>query len=415
MAAAGAILVLSTQGIETFVQQSVKYPLNATRIDTPATLPVSNLFRSQALTNGDTPPDFGMKTAVYNGLFAPNPHTAFPVIPSCSGANCTWQEHYSLGFCNNYTDITDQVRANSAQNHYSLPNGLILKTQDTVSGEVIHYYNASIKDVSNDGLDVSSNDYTLQMTFLAIHTSPDATKNSPVASRCTLGLCIRNYISASYGDGRLKEDIVPGSARTLTFSDACPVAGSDLTYTANDQSWEGFAIWLNTLVSGSYKTPNSIGEPFDASTDSRNAIYQALIGQRGDLDTQSLFDNVAESLTRAVRTSDATNNGSPGPVSTGTTYVNHIIVKVDWAWLSFPFTVWILTLLYLFAVIFMSRGHPSWKDETIATLCHGLDDTSMLGVASLQSVSDMEYKAKTLYVRLAALDSGYKLSKAAAP
>ena len=411
MAAAGAILVISTQGIETFVQQSVKYPLNATSIDTPATLPVSNLFKSAALTNGDTPPDFGMKTAVYNGLFASNPKTAYPVTPSCSGDNCTWQEHYSLGFCNHCTDITDQVHGNPAQTRYSLPNGLFLKTQDSVSGEAVHYYNASVENVSNDGLD----GYALRMTFLGIYTDPTATSTSPAASRCTLGLCVKHYLSASYSDGRLEEDTASGPALMLTWLNATPVVGSDVEYTALIQSWNGFATWLISLVSGSYSTPNSIGEPFYASTDSRDAVYQALIGQRGNLDPQSLFDNVAESLTKAVRTSDATNDGSHGPVATGATYVNKIIVKVDWAWLSFPIAIWILTLLYLFVVIFMSHGTPSWKDETIATLCHGLDDTSMLGVASLQSLSDMEHKAKTLYVRLAALDSGSKLSKAAGP
>ena len=422
VAAAGAILVISTQGIETFVQQSVKYPTNATRIDAQATLPVSNLFKSQGATNaGDTSPDFGLKAAVYNGLFASVPNTAYAVTPSCSGASCAWQEHYSLGFCNDCTDITDQVRSNSAQNHYSLPNGLILNTQDSVSGEAIRNYNASIKDVSNDGFDTFTNDYALQMTFLAIgsQTTISGTTETPglipAAARCTLSLCVREYTSANFEDGRLEENTKPGSAQTLTFDDAYPVHGSKVTYTADISSWNGFAVWLNTLISGSYKTPNGSGEPFTASTDSRDSIYQALIGQRDSLDLQSLFNNVAASLTKAVRTSDATDDGGPGPLATGATYVNNVIVKVDWAWLSFPIAIWILTLLYLFAVILMSRGTPSWKDETIATLCHGLDDTSMLGVASLQSLSDMEHKAKALYVRLAALDSGSKLSKAAGP
>ena len=422
MAAAGAFLVISTQGIETFVQQSVQYPTNATRTDAQAILPVSNLFKSRGTTNYDTSPDFGLKAAVYNGLFASEPYTAYPVTPSCRGDSCGWQEHYSLGFCNECTNITDQIRGNSAHSRYEIPNSLILNTQDQISREVIRYYNATIKGVSIDGFDTSPSDCAFQMTFLAIGdetTVSGTTATStliPAAARCTLRLCVRTYTSASYNDGRLNETVTSGSAQTLAFLESTTVPGSNLTCFADNQSWEGFAVWLNSLISGSYETPNGSGEPLTASTDSRDSIYQALVGQRDDLDLQSLFDNVAASLTKAVRTSDATPNdldSTPGPVSTGTTYVNDIIVKVDWAWLSFPFAVWILTLLYLLAVIVMSRGVPSWKDETIATLCHGLDDISMLGVASLQSLSDMDHKARALHVRLVAGDSGSKLSKTA--
>ena len=417
--------MLSMQGIETFVQQSVKYPLSTLPDDARATLPITDYFRSTApSTAGSIPPDFGMKAAVYNGLFATEPNTKYPVLPSCSGVKCNWQGYYTLGFCNACSNITDQVESNSAGDRYSLPSGLVLRTRDPITTQLAHRYNASTSydDTSNSG---SDGGYALEMTFLAVWqyqttvTQPGLVNYTsttvPTAGRCTMQLCIRSFISAEFEGGRLKENQAPGTPRALSFFDEDVFPKSNLAFRADYASWDGFTYWLDTLVKGIYTASDDVGDTFDARTDLRDSIFQVMTDHRGDLTLQSLFDNVAASLTHAMRSVDLSSVEEPNKVANGTTYSAVTVVKVDWAWLSFPFVVWGLVLLYTIAMIGMSRGAPLWKDLTIATLCHGLDDKTMKDVATLHAWSDMKDKTKDMHVRLVMDDGGSKLSQVGSP
>lgn len=395
------------QGIETFVQQSVKYPLGTRPVDDVSTLPISDYFRSQEPSfAGSIPPEFGMKSAVYNGLFATVPDAAWAVTPNCTGVACAWKSYYTLAFCNSCTNITDQVQSNARGTRHTLPSGLFLATTDSGDGQATHFYNATVEEdpsISN----------SLEMTFLVVALEQstvvqDGIVNvtagvSPVAGRCTLSLCVKEFLSASFTNGHLDETPIPSATVALgDAADQMTLPDSDLQFQADFATWQGFSSWFDTLLSGTYSTTAASGESPSASADSRNAVFQVLVGGRGDLSLQALFDNVAHSATHFMRSASISADLGAGPVANGTTSVNATIVSVDWAWLSFPFAVWILVLLYTIAMIAWSKDAPSWRDQTIATLCHGLDDTGTREVASIQRGSDMKDKAKLLYVRLVA-------------
>ena len=401
------------QGIETFVQQSVKYPPGVRHIDNAATLPITDYFRSQAPVNGlSLPPDFDMKAAVYNGLFAEIPDKPYPVTPACNGIKCAWKTYHTLALCNSCTNITEQIQTNSADTRHSLPSGLLLRTVDSY-GRLSHRYNATVKDDPET-------DTSLTFTFLAIWLNQtfgtDADGNSgytgeavPTAGRCTLQLCVKKMVSAEFSNGRLEESEVSDATRALGSLTSDTFPGSDLEFRTDYLSWEGFRDWLDTLISGTYIATDDFGDTYNASADTRDAIFQVMTSSRGNLTLQSLFDNVANSLTGSMRTNHIEQDESVGPSVGGSTYASTTIVKVDWAWLSFPFAVWALILLYTIAIITMSGEVPLWKDQTIATLCHGLDGKAMEEVARMQGSSDMETKARTLYVRLVETSGGAKL------
>jgi len=401
VAAAGAFLVLSAQGIETFVQQSVKYPPGAVRSDSFATLPISDWFRSQATKVRDAiPPDFGLKAAVYNGLFSSTPNVTYSVAPLCGGSNCTWQNYSTLAFCNTCSNITDRIRNNtsSAGLKYSLPGGLVV---DSPAQQGWHYYNALTS--ANRSI------YSLDMTFLAIWSVEGSNPNfTPTAGKCTLELCTRSFASAKFDNGRLSEIRSHDQPVPLSRFADNPSVNVDL------DSWTGFTQWMDSVISGTYTQYADTGGTYNTTSDTRDAIFQVMVNERGNMTLQLLFDNVADSLTYAMRTVNLSSRMSTEgrPVANGIACVATTMVEVEWAWLSFPFTVWALVLLYTIVVMDMSRQTPLWKDSTIATLCHGLNDADSKDVVTLQVQSDMDAKAKVMHVRLVEDDiGGIKLSR----
>ena len=77
-------------------------------------------------------------------------------------------------------------------------------------------------------------------------------------------------------------------------------------------------------------------------------------------------------------------NGPNNRAVEGTTYVTETVVRAQWAWMSLPFIVEALILLYLLGMMISSGGMPTWKDQTFATLCHGLDQKTIADVTALQ-------------------------------
>ena len=121
------------------------------------------------------------------------------------------------------------------------------------------------------------------------------------------------------------------------------------------------------------------------------------------------MDNIASSMTYAMRMA----GGDESSVAYGIKNVIETVVHVDWAWMSLPFVVEALVLLYLVAMIVISRGIPAWRNQTLATLCHGLDYKAMADVATLQSSSEMDRRAKHLHVRLVTTDNRSRFTRVA--
>ncbi|KAL8832188.1 MAG: hypothetical protein Q9191_000404 [Dirinaria sp. TL-2023a] len=435
VAAVGALLVLCMQAVEPFVQQTIKYPSLQTAIQVPATLPISNRLQFQTGQEGlDAPPDFATKAGFYNGLFGTASPGRYAVTPTCTGVKCTWSDYYTLGFRSSCVNITHRVRMNNftdkqgaPQTRYSLPN-VTLVTPGTDTGTGTYVYNASFSGgdfgASNKANTFSS---SFNITFLAVlgyTTHENSTHNSepvvlstshtlPVADSCTLQLCVKKFTDASFSNHSLVENEVPDPGLGDDFLASVQPPGTKLNFSVDVASWGGLSDWLDSALTGGYVDNAASGENYKASADARDAVYQTMIGGRDGISLESLFNNVADSLTQVMRMA----NG-PGPLNgivDGTTYVTETVVQVQWNWFSLPFVVVGLILLYLLGMMLSSLGTPTWKDQTLATLCHGLDEKAMAAVAALQRSTAMEAEAKKLQIRLITDQKGSRLTTMSIP
>lgn len=437
VAAVGALLVLCMQAVEPFVQQTVKYPSVQTTSHAPATLPIWNRLQFQTGQVGtDAPPDFATKAGFYNGLFGTASPGRYPVTPTCTGVNCTWSDYYTLGFRSSCVNVTDQLQTTNFtdKNHvhqtkYSLPNVTLVTpgvANDYEPGTYV--YNASFSG-GDFGASHEANVFSpsFNFTFLAIlgyTTHESSTQDGepivistghtlPIADSCTLQLCVKRFTSASFYDGQLVENEVPYLALGDDFLGSVQPPDTNLSFSVDVASWDGLSDWLHSALTGAYIDDIASGENYKASADARDAVYQAMIGGRKGMSLESLFENVADSLTQAMRMA----NG-PGPLNgrvNGTTYVTETVVQVEWKWLSLPFVVEALILLYLLGMMLSSGGTPTWRDQTIATLCHGLDEKAMAAVAPLQSSAAMDHEAKKLQIRLIIDQKGSRLTTMSIP
>ena len=422
------------QAVEPFVQQTVKYLPVQIPIQTTATMPISNRLQFRTGQVGlDTPPDFATKAGFYNGLFSTVPRGKYSVTPTCTGVSCTWPDYYTLGFRSSCVNITDQVQAKNITDRQGQPQtrysagGTTLVNPGTDDGNGEYVYKASFSggDIGapSEGNYFSS---SFNITFLAVigwttidgtatHDGHPVVEESPhrlaIADTCTLQLCVKKFTSANFTNGQLIENEIPAPEIGDNFLTTVQPPGTNLSFSVDVASWTGLSNWLNSSLTGAYLDNVASGENFDAAADARDAVYQAMIGQRENMLLESLFDNVANSLTQGMRMANGPDNGAVD----GTTYVTETVVRVQWAWLSLPFIVEALILLYLLGMMMSSRGMSTWKDQTLATLCHGLDQKTMADVAALQSTTQIDREAKRLKVQLVTDHTGSRLSRMSIP
>ena len=415
------------QAVDPFVQQTVKYLPVQTHIQTTATMPISNRLQFRTGQDGfNTPPDFASKAGFYNGLFSTAPQGKYSVTPACTGVSCTWSDYYTLGFRSSCLNITDQVQAKNITDRHRQPQtrysagGTALVHSGTDGGNGEHVYNASFNG-GDFGAPYEGNYFTssFNISFLAVigWTTIDGTsmEESPhrlaIADTCTLQLCVKKFTSANFTGGQLIENEIPAPEIGDNFLTTVQPPGTNLNFSVDLASWNGLSDWLHSSLTGDYLDNVASGENFDAAADARDAVYQAMIGQRENMSLESLFDNVANSLTQSMRMA----NGPDNRAVDGLTYVTETVVRPQWAWMSLPFIVEALILLYLLGMMMSSRGMPTWKDQTLATLCHGLDQKTMAGVPALQSTTQIERKAKRLQVQLLTDHTGSRLSRMSIP
>jgi hypothetical protein len=143
---------------------------------------------------------------------------------------------------------------------------------------------------------------------------------------------------------------------------------------------------------------------FDALT---QAIFHAL-NDTAPHTHDSVFDNIAKSMTRVIRTSN-----SSAPVAIGQATAIQLFVRIEWPWISLPVALLFLCLLCLVVIIIhtSARNVPNWKDNVLATLVYGIHDEGRRAFEKLNDEGDMEDAAKKLMVRLENGEGGWSLMK----
>ncbi|USW52088.1 hypothetical protein Slin15195_G054070 [Septoria linicola] len=94
------------------------------------------------------------------------------------------------------------------------------------------------------------------------------------------------------------------------------------------------------------------------------SIMQPLF--RGRTDLPQLFENIAASMTNAIRTSDQCVEQHFGKLGRQVTKY-----RVQWPWIALPAAIVLASLVQLLITILSSRTRPLWKSSTLATPSRG--------------------------------------------
>lgn len=111
LVAIGALIMILAVVMDPFTQQIVSYPSEQVEVGSASVGRAqgydSNLDVISLVSGLLVGPEFGMNSAVYNGIFTPAGVTNLG--PACPSGNCTFPLFDSLALCSNCLDITKEV------------------------------------------------------------------------------------------------------------------------------------------------------------------------------------------------------------------------------------------------------------------------------------------------------------------
>ncbi|CAI6323308.1 unnamed protein product [Periconia digitata] len=214
----------------------------------------------------------------------------------------------------------------------------------------------------------------------------------PIAKECALTWCIKR-IRSSYHYATLEEEVVSVVSNSTPGQNPWwfDMSGSDDSY-AMVGYFEDVNIDLpaeNQTYGTSNETHNRILNNFDdifpsfmtAVSDTEkpnwrvkawlyNHQYHRPVKQNPWIPPQNItiyMERMATALTNALRSS------SSSDMVEGPAYAIETYVHVKWAWLTFPFLILLLSLIFLVATIRKTAtGLGIWKTSTMPTLLYGL-------------------------------------------
>lgn len=356
----------------------------------------------KTLTGGAQVP-LAIRLAIFEGLFT-GARQSYPVETSCSArSNCTWDTPYvTLGICSTCIDVTSQLidlpnDPEFGDSGSALPDGgPSLKTQvDTFDGQ------------AQADLAAATPGKTALMSTTMVGRNP-ADKIQVRAMSCDIDMCLRT-LTAHQTDGDFTEE-QQGPSRPLVkpdgyWSEETPQGNM----TALDSSLDDLSNYLIQFFKVSTNdVPTYIAGPTQGTsgsgpaTDSSAAIQAAMFDD--SFTVGGLMDNFADSLTRAMRLStlgqDTTFPASAKVQGSSTMMETHVLVQ--WPWIALPALLQLFAIVYLCWTIFVTRrgGWQPWKDDLLALLFHGLDTASRQDIGPLNTLEEMNERAKGLRVSL---------------
>ncbi|KAF7191939.1 hypothetical protein HII31_06749 [Pseudocercospora fuligena] len=408
--------------INPFVQQIVKTEVRT--ISRPeATLPVTSEYDPSGFD------DVNMKAAFMNGMLTTsNASTQFDVDPICSTGNCTWDAYESFAFCGSCVEVTDHLRyTTETQKPYgtnqtveyviaNLTNGIYLNTTEGYNqGRYAMNVNNSwqyptlAKSIAFAGRnDTILNAFVIvrNYTWLEKPLTPYDI-GSPYAAECSLRWCLAEYTATmqegSFHESMTREPIdLEGSyARNFTL-------GND-TYSISYNPTKFLQEYMSAQVQAVEHDIYADADIFSPTDRWSNAVSQSMyihLNQTASHTLDQMFDNVAKSMTRALRMQEGSSwaRGKVTSVVTGNTMHLEVHIVVIWAWIALPFALFVLVAALTTAVAISARHEevPPWKGSSLATLFHGLrhSDTSIEELHRLMEVHEMEEAAGKMWTRL---------------
>jgi len=435
LAAVGGLVTVLSVVMEPFTQQVVAYRQREVVVGR------ANVGRALAYDAGlslDTlgsglliGPEWGMKAAIYDGIFTPE--KIEDLVPICSSGNCTFPPFESLAFCSKCLDVSQDVVIN---NPPAYPNDLTGQQQInyTVPGGGIVGFTALFEEgnlakgpafVSSSALpdDLPKRILDIQNPVLALailqfpHVRPRIADGNyysslPIAHECALYFCINTY-NVSVTNSKANTTILsswtsdtgtPTVGAALTGMDGTPDAvlepsddysTSNHTYQIPAGSLANLKAWLDVSMQGSMNTSFSTVDRTQWVNDDIQALNKTT-------DWSFLMNALATSMTAYIR-----NSGNPDAVTEvqGLAYQNETFVHVQWIWMALPGGLVAISTVFLCATMFRSerKRAMAWKSSSLALLFHGLEG---VGGGAGEGVNRMRVVAKRTRVVLSRGEDG---------
>ena len=429
-------------GIDPIVQQSITVRTRMVESKQEATVPRSEFYITN-ISIATTLPTRATLGGVYAGLFFAGGNAtsdeSMSIVPSCPTGNCTFPIFQSLAACSRCEDLSSAVERTCDKQLYSswprpetgeepgdecqfsVPNGVFIRqTAVKIRGkdDVFEEY---------DSLNVWSEPppegwYSPDETMVKITTvrgRVGSDGSMPVnASLCSLYWCINIY-NSSVMQGRLVEKTTDSEPmkqlQWWTNSSSMFLIGTETA--SSLRSWLRSNInftFSNNMVSVHEKgvTGWRAASPTAELNGNRVSENLDLITLFRESDPQTIFENLARAMTAHIRQFKRDENvekdwppqdyGLTNEPVNGTASEVEAYIAIRWAWLAFPASMLVFTVLYFILVVVQTAtsGVPVWKFSPLAMLYHRLEGSAVDQVQGITEVAEMEKHAKRTKVRL---------------
>jgi hypothetical protein len=245
-----------------------------------------------------------------------------------------------------------------------------------------------------------------------------------LAVNCTFYPCIRSY-NSRVETGILRETPVseirmkaneslfedPGAFLEPCFIDGQPYDHDNISLVSNATGRNFTTLWtpqgtlqapVECVYRMSYKISQALSQYFrtaffgdnqcwwDSQNYSNNLSWVACPSEAWWLDSlynrgfatfesvDSLLQNMSLAVSNQIRAHGTNANWTAPEFALGTMWNSTVCTRVDWAWMAFPISLELITLVLLVMVIVMSlreRGRqPIWKSSTLPLVFHGVRD-----------------------------------------
>ena len=132
----------------------------------------------------------------------------------------------------------------------------------------------------------------------------------------------------------------------------------------------------------------------------------------GTISAESLHERLSamtDAMTAVLRMGDGSVSAGP---AFGSVSSNRTCSRVRWGWIAFPSAMLVVTAVFLFATIVLSRWHGDndvWKSSALAVLFHGLDEKTRGEFGPLLHVDEINEAAENLSVKMEGRSDGKKV------
>ncbi|CAI0650446.1 unnamed protein product [Colletotrichum noveboracense] len=125
---------------------------------------------------------------------------------------------------------------------------------------------------------------------------------------------------------------------------------------------------------------------------------------------QHAMKGLADSITARWRNGDGDKSIRVGPAR-GVVWEQQTCVHVNWAWLSLPAAMVLLTAVFLALTVIQTSfsDRPPWKISMLATLFNGLDEKTKDAAGPVMSLQEMQVAADTTNMQLKMTQGGFRL------